>query len=300
MREEGRALPGGVLVTGILAIIFGALGLLAAVSQVGALLLVAREHDLPGATTLCAAVPYCLFGIAWIAAGCGLFTLRGWARTTTIVLSVITAVFAVLFFIVVAAVFAYVSVTTGETSPVAVLMVGAVAGIILLGIFVGVPIGFLVYLNKERVKRCFSIAPGTVQRPLGVNILAVWYFLSILSLFSLARARGGPVCGFIVGGAWFQLYMVLCVGVSVYIAVEFLKLRRRAWLAAISYNAFMVASILITALLIPPEELLRLSQAPIRNPELYIKFISISLYAGAAVPGGITLYLLRKRAVFVN
>lgn len=300
MREEGGSAPGGVLVIGSLSILFGVVGLLAAVFQVGTLLLAAREHDLTGATMLYAAVPECVFGIAWIAAGCGLFKLKGWARTTATVLSVITAAFSVLLFIIVAAVIAYLGVLREGAPPVVMLVVGAVIGIILVGIFGAVPLVFLVYLSKERVKRRFSIAPGAVQRPLGVNILIAWYFLSVLSFFSLAQARGGPFCGFILRGAWFQLYWLLCVGVSVYIAVGFLKLRRRAWLAAVWYNLFNIANVLLTAFLVPPEQLLELSQAHIQNPEVYIKFFSIPFYVVAAVTGGITLYLLRKRATFVT
>lgn len=154
---------------GSISIMFGVLGLLLATLQVAVFSMIAQEQDIPKVTYFYGLTLYGAIGIAWIVVGVGLFKLRSWARTTTIVLSVFSASFSILFPIAIGAVFIYL-VLTGEEPVVGLIIMGAIA-FILLAIFAATPIRFIIYLNKEDIKQKSLIPPTTLKQPLGVNIL---------------------------------------------------------------------------------------------------------------------------------
>jgi len=85
------------------------------------------------------------------------------------------------------------------------------------------------------------------KRPIGITILSVFYFLSVLTIIGVFNAAYRyPLFGISVMGIGAKFILLINIVLSLYIAIGFLKLKRTAWMVSIIYCIFGIMNLAIS------------------------------------------------------
>lgn len=161
-------------------------------------------------------------------------------------------------------------------------------------------LAILIYLNNPSIKEKFIQPQVQVEkekvperkRPIGITILSVLYFLSVLSIINIFNATYSyPLFGISIAGIGAKLILLINIALSIYIAIGFLKLKKVAWMVSIIYCIFGIMNFAISYFKIP-FSLLKTSNSELISPLVFISTMMFLIL--------ITWYIYSQRKAFKN
>lgn len=199
----------------------------------------ARPELIPANFNLLSLLASYLPFISWLlATGIGLLLKRHWARYSIMVMSGFAIFIGLIFCLVV------------SLMP---LPGNANANLIFKTVFLGLtsifliilPVIYLVFFTRQSVKELFrtkKLDSGSLNRPLGISILAIFYSISgitslLTTLFPMYQSL--PLCGGIMlSGIYLNVYMFIVSLITLYLAYGFWKLQKAAWVTYIIFGCY--------------------------------------------------------------
>lgn len=174
--------------------------------------------------------------------------------------------------------------------------------------FIGIPIYFMIFFNKKSVKALFGVKKAeitTKKRPFGITLIAILSFLTalfcIVFAFMPIDSKSTLMGAIFLSDTWNKVYFLSIGVINLYIAIGFLRMDKKSWVA---YIAFYIASIIIgiinsfAASKMTFFEIVPSIQTSYREiPNIIYKFSGV---IGLVLPTFILMYVVSKKRLFTK
>lgn len=242
-----------------------------------------------------------IFLLCPIIIGLGIILKKNWARFSILLLSVFGIIIGFLSSIVLLVV------PFPQDSKVNYPVVKLMIFVFYFIIFIAIPMFFIIFFNRKSVKELFVSKEGQRKsnRPFGITLIASLSFLSGLSgvfyAFKPFIDKLPLFSDIMLSGIALKVYSLIWAFVNIYIGIGLFKLRKAAWLTAISFKIFYIALGIINIFTISEGSLSQINSS-LKGNNFSISLINYKIYTliGLLFPIIIVIYLALKRNLFIH
>ncbi len=240
------------------------------------------------------------FAAALLTVGIGTLRLKAWARIALLVLSALVLVAGGIGVLGMLGVWLFMR-SRMELGAAHV----AVAAVYAL-LMVGVPLFFVIFFTRPRVKELFSGQPHPAgARPLGISLIAALAAVSALGLLwtlLVVPAQVFPLFGgtLRLSGVWMKLYCAVFAAASAHIAFALFRLRKSGWAAAMAYFSFSLLQNSFFLFSLNPQYLREATPGVLTGTEVdrYLVMLRVGTLIGVLFHIFLVWYLWRRKPVF--
>jgi hypothetical protein len=297
--------PVGVTASAVVAIVGSILALVFASLAVASLFIETTQPQPPNAASfvVAGALMFVAFACIGFWTSLGLFRLRPWARTATLVFAGFLAGGSIFILLMTLAVPMPPSMDAGTQHTVRGLMVG------MFGIPFVIAIWWLIQFNTQSTKAAFasSIDGSASPRPMSITIIAcACIFGGVSCLFAILARAPAFVFGASFNGWAAGVIYAIFAAVSLFIGKGLLDLREEARILAIGWSAFwLVHGSAVTLVPSLRQRMFELQRAMVPNQQTPTPFdegmlMNVSFAVTVIVIAVAIWFLIRNRAAFVG
>lgn len=233
-------------------------------------------------------------GVFCLVIALGLFLRHRWARYGVLAL----AGFWLIIGLMIASALGYSTVTQPRFG------IGLAVNLVITAVAVGLPASYLVYFSRRSIRRFF--APGSTpprRRPWGLSLIAWWHLVTgvlILQIFQAYRIPAIQLFGVVLTGIAAILVYLLHSVWSVSLGVGLLRGKYWGWVAAVSYQVYLIVNLVASSLFPRMQEVQKYLKAPQPNfsPQILEVVFLFSIGFGLAFSLAILALLIRYRPLF--